>query len=135
MIVSVILAHPNKESFNHAIASTVVEALQKNGHDVNFHDLNEEKFDPILPFKEFPKDAHLPLEIEKHCKEISDADGIVIIHPNWWGQPPEESRKFSVIPCNSFGKIASLISVVFRTSIEKYSLSSLRARLRNVKVG
>lgn len=88
MIVSVILAHPNKESFNHAIASTVVEALQKNGHDVNFHDLNEEKFDPILPFKEFPKDAHLPLEIEKHCKEISDADGIVIIHPNWWGQPP-----------------------------------------------
>ena len=88
MIVSVILAHPNKESFNHAIASTVVEALQKNGHDVNFHDLHEEKFDPILPFKEFLEDAHLPLEIEKHCKEISDADGIVIIHPNWWGQPP-----------------------------------------------
>ena len=88
MIVSVILAHPNNESFNHAIASTVVEALQKNGHDVNFHDLHEENFDPILPFKEFPKDAHLPLEIEKHCKEISDADGIVIIHPNWCGQPP-----------------------------------------------
>ncbi len=88
MIVSVILAHPNKDSFSHAIAATIAETLKQNGHDVNFHDLHEEKFDPILPFKEFPKDAHLPLEIEKHCKEISDADGIVIIHPNWWGQPP-----------------------------------------------
>jgi len=88
MIISVILAHPNKESFNHAIASTAVEALQQNGHDVNLHDLHEEKFDPLLPFNEFPKDAHLPPEIENHCKEISDADGIIIIHPNWWGQPP-----------------------------------------------
>ncbi len=88
MIVSVILAHPNKESFNHAIADTTTEILKQNGHDINFHDLHEENFDPVLPFKEFPKDAHLPVEIEKHCKEISDADGIVIIHPNWWGQPP-----------------------------------------------
>ena len=23
-----------------------------------------------------------------HCKEISVAEGIVVIHPNWWGQPP-----------------------------------------------
>ncbi len=88
MIVSVILAHPDKESFNHAIAATAVETLKQNGHDVIFHDLHEENFDPILPFKEFPDDVHLPFEIKKHCKEISDAEGIVIVHPNWWGQPP-----------------------------------------------
>lgn len=88
MILSVILAHPDKKSFNHAIANTVVEELKGNGHDVNFHDLHDEKFDPVLPCKEMPKDVHLPLEIERHCKEISDADGIIIIHPNWWGQPP-----------------------------------------------
>ena len=88
MIVSVILAHPNKQSFNHAIAATTTETLRQMGHDVNFHDLHEEKFDPILPFKEIPNDVHLPLEIEQHCQEISVADGIIIIHPNWWGQPP-----------------------------------------------
>ena len=88
MIVSVILAHPNKESFNHAIAVTTTETLKQNGYDVYFHDLHEEKFDPILPFEEFLNDVYLPLEIEKHCKEISEADGIIIIHPNWWGQPP-----------------------------------------------
>jgi NAD(P)H dehydrogenase (quinone) len=88
MNVYVILAHPNKESFNHAIAETVVKGLSQNGHEVHFHDLYEEKFDPILPFEEIPKDVPLPLEIRKHCEEISKAEGIVIVHPNWWGQPP-----------------------------------------------
>ncbi len=88
MKISVILAHPDKNSFNHAIASTVVETLQNNGQAVNFHDLYEEKFDPILFHGEFPANAPLPPEIKKHCDEISEADGIVIIHPNWWGQPP-----------------------------------------------
>jgi NAD(P)H dehydrogenase (quinone) len=23
-----------------------------------------------------------------HCTEIAAADGIVIVHPDWWGQPP-----------------------------------------------
>jgi len=88
MRVSVILAHPSKESFNYAIAAATIKALNKNGHDVFFHDLYEEKFDAILQSDEIPKDVLLPLEIEKHCTEISEADGIIIIHPNWWGQPP-----------------------------------------------
>ena len=88
MKISVILAHPDKESFNHAIAATAVETLTEKGHEVYFHDLYDEKFDPLLPTEEIPKDAPLPFEIEKHCREISEADGITVIHPNWWGQPP-----------------------------------------------
>jgi len=88
MKISAILAHPNKKSFNHAIAATVMERLKQNGHEVFFHDLYEEKFDPILPAEEIPRDVALPAEVEKHCNEISVADGVVIIHPNWWGQPP-----------------------------------------------
>ena len=88
MRISVLLAHPNKKSFNHAIATSAIEALNDNGHEVYFHDLYEEHFDPILPPDEVPKDAPLPPQIEKHCKEIAGAEGIVIIHPNWWGQPP-----------------------------------------------
>ena len=41
-----------------------------------------------MPKEEFSKDVPLPPEIEKHCREISEAEGIIIIHPNWWGQPP-----------------------------------------------
>jgi len=88
MKISVILAHPDKTSFNYAIALTVIKTLQENGHEVLYHDLCEENFNPILSSEEIQKETHLPAEIEKHCSEIAGANGIVIIHPNWWGQPP-----------------------------------------------
>ena len=88
MKISVILAHPDTYSFNHAIANTTVETLQERGHKVFFHDLYIENFDPLLPSREIPKNASLPTEIERHCKEASEVDGFVIIHPNWWGTPP-----------------------------------------------
>jgi NAD(P)H dehydrogenase (quinone) len=88
MIISVIIAHPDPASFNHAIAQTAAEAIKSNGHKVIFHDLYQEKFDPLLHTAEIAKDAELPPAIKQHCKEIAAADGIVIVHPNWWGQPP-----------------------------------------------
>ena len=30
----------------------------------------------------------LPEPVKNHCEEIRQADGIIVIHPNWWGQPP-----------------------------------------------
>ncbi|HET6488498.1 MAG TPA: NAD(P)H-dependent oxidoreductase [Syntrophales bacterium] len=88
MRISVILAHPTAGSFNHAIALKAVKALKRNGHDVFFHDLYQEQFDPLLTGGEIPREATLPPEIERHCLEIAEADGIVMVHPNWWGQPP-----------------------------------------------
>jgi len=88
MRISVILAHPDKASLNHAIASAAVEQLEMNGHSVSFHDLYAENFGPLLASKEIPKDAVLPEPVKSHCEEIRQADGIIVIHPNWWGQPP-----------------------------------------------
>jgi NAD(P)H dehydrogenase (quinone) len=88
MNISVILGHPERGSFNHAIATAVVNTLHDIGHGTFFHDLYEERFDPLLPAWEIAKDAPLDADIASHCAEIAVADGIVIIHPNWWGQPP-----------------------------------------------
>jgi len=88
MKVSVILADPDGDSFNHAIAATVVAALRRNGHEVRFHDLYSERFDPLLQGDEIRAGAPLPPDIRRHCDEVAEADGIVIVHPNWWGQPP-----------------------------------------------
>jgi putative NADPH-quinone reductase len=86
--VSIILAHPNPRSFNHALAGAVYDRLCALGHDVILHDLHVERFDPILPASEIPTEASLPPAIAAHCEEIAAADGIVIVHPNWWGGPP-----------------------------------------------
>jgi putative NADPH-quinone reductase len=88
MNISVILGHPNKGSFNHAIAETAVTVLRENNHQVTFHDLYAEQFDPLLPGREISRDAVLDPVIQRQCAEIAVADGIIIIHPNWWGQPP-----------------------------------------------
>jgi NAD(P)H dehydrogenase (quinone) len=88
MSISVILAHPTPGSFNHAIARAAASVLKRKGFVVHFHDLYREKFDPVLPADEIAKEAKVPRIIKKHCDEIAAAEGIVIIHPNWWGQPP-----------------------------------------------
>lgn len=88
MKISVILAHPDPESFNHAIARTAVEQLNKYRHQVFFHDLYRENFDPLLFGDEIPSDASPPQLIKDHCDETKEADGIIVVHPNWWGQPP-----------------------------------------------
>jgi len=88
MKILVVLAHPNPKSFNAAIAQIVLRTLQAGGHEVIFHDLYAENFDPVLKAAEMGKDAVLPLEIQQYCRELALAQGIIIIHPNWWGQPP-----------------------------------------------
>ena len=88
MNISIILAHPDPASFNHAIADAAAAAASRQGHTVHLHDLCAEGFDPLLPAAEIPRDADLPDLVALHCREIAAADGIVIVHPNWWGQPP-----------------------------------------------
>jgi NAD(P)H dehydrogenase (quinone) len=86
--IMLIVGHPNKESFNHAIATTALETLRANDHEVTFHDLYEEGFDPVLTFDEFKAEEVSDPAVKAQCDEIAAADALVIVHPNWWGQPP-----------------------------------------------
>lgn len=88
MQISIILAHPRPGSFNHAIAGESAAVLRNAGHTVTFHDLYRERFDPLLPHEEISRDALLPKEIDRHCREIAAAEGIIVVHPDWWGMPP-----------------------------------------------
>ncbi len=88
MRVSVILGHPSDKSFNHAIAAAACDALKACGHQVFFHDLYAERFDPVLPAAERSKTVALPPLVQLHCDEIRRAEGLVLVHPNWWGEPP-----------------------------------------------
>ena len=88
MTVSLILGHPAPGSFNHAICAAAMAALDACGHVCRYHDLYAERFDPVITAAELPKDAALPAEIERHCQEIGEADGIIVVHPNYWSAPP-----------------------------------------------
>ncbi len=88
MNVFVLIGHQRRGSFCHAIAATAIEELKAAGHEVVFHDLYAERFDPILCDEEIPKDAPLDAVVERHCREVMAADGYLVVHPNWWAMPP-----------------------------------------------
>lgn len=88
MRISVILGHPEPRSFNHAIAAAARDQLLADGHEVNFHDLHAEGFDPLLTPAELASHGPIPNSLAGYCAEAAAADGFVIVHPNWWGQPP-----------------------------------------------
>ncbi len=88
MKVIVIIGHQRKGSFCHAIAEAAVEELRAGGHEVIYHDLYEEEFDPILPHQEIVDESRIDPVVRGHIDEVLAADGYLVVHPNWWGQPP-----------------------------------------------
>ena len=127
MKIVVVIGHQRKGSFNHAIVDVAIEQLQSVSHEVIFHDIYDENFDPVLHEAEIPNDAPLPDDIARQCEEIRTADGYIVIHPNWWGQPPAMlkgwiDRVFRQGVVYEFGErgvvghLAGKTAVVFTTS-------------------
>ncbi len=88
MRVLVVLGHPTGPSLNRDIAERAVQSLRTNGHEVIFHDLYAEGFDPIMTAEEAAGEPATDPAIRRYADELTEADGIVIVHPNWWGMPP-----------------------------------------------
>jgi len=88
MKILIVVANAGEKSFNHAIADAAKGAMLAKGHEVILHDLYKEKFNPVLAALEISERSPSDKVVKKHCEELAGADGIIIIHPNWWGQPP-----------------------------------------------
>ena len=92
-----IIAHPRSNSFCHAISRQAQAALRECGHEVDHHDLYEEGFAPCLKSEEAytvgdtleraMSRAEDPV-ILRHREGIAQAEGLLVVHPNWWGKPP-----------------------------------------------
>ena len=88
MTITLILAHPNPDSLNHALARSIFAALRESGHDVVLHDLYDERFDPCLTADEIATHGSDDALVERHVAELQSADGLVLVHPNWFDGPP-----------------------------------------------
>ena len=97
MNVLSILAHPRSDSFCQAVFDRANAALADQGHTVVSHNLYEESFDPILRAEESLIAGDSVEErfrssedtlVLTHRRDAAAADGLLIVHPNWWGKPP-----------------------------------------------
>jgi putative NADPH-quinone reductase len=86
--ISLIMSHPSGASLCAALAGATREALLAAGHEVRFHHLDLEGFDPRLGAVELAGRSSDDSLVERHCRELAACEGLVIVHPNWWSQPP-----------------------------------------------
>lgn len=82
----IVYAHPNPESFNHAILEITVNALKKKGHEVVVRDLYDIDFQPVLKPKDIAalRAGQTPEDIQAEQEFITQADAITFIYPIWW---------------------------------------------------
>ena len=91
MRVLLVLSHPVRESFAHAVQRSAVRGLKRAGHEVRVLDLYAIGFDPVLSAED-RLSYHTPGENEQpvteHLGHLRWAEGLVFVYPTWWYSMP-----------------------------------------------
>jgi len=96
MKVLVIYAHPNPESFTHAVLEQLQRGLTEARHDIQTIDLYQEAFDPVLVIdstrrrRDLIHDAYT----ERYRRLLVEADQLIFVYPIWWHSMPAMMRGF-----------------------------------------
>jgi NAD(P)H dehydrogenase (quinone) len=87
---AVVLAHPDADSFNAAIAKTYCETVRAAGQEAILRDLYQMKFDPLLKNEERPdrKGFALSPDVRAELDILRGMNVVVFVFPIWFGMPP-----------------------------------------------
>ncbi len=88
----VVVAHPDRASFTHAVAAAVLRGAEHGGHDVTVLDLYALGFRPAMSREErraYHGDQPLidPL-VAEHAALVAATDALVFVYPTWWSGLP-----------------------------------------------
>src|SRR5690606_16809104 len=83
----VVIAHPDPNSFNQAINTHLVAALEEQNHQVRVRDLYAVGFDPVLTLEVLQRyesqAGDVPAVVKAEQDEILWADHLIFIYPTW----------------------------------------------------
>lgn len=91
--ILVINGHPNKESFNYALANAYQKGALKSGAQVDMIHIGELNFNPNLEYG-YTKRIELEPDLLTSLEKIKKADHLVWVHPVWWGGLPAMMKGF-----------------------------------------
>lgn len=91
--VLVINGHPDKESFCFAIAESYRIGVEQSGASCKLIHLIDLQFNPILT-NGYRKVSELEPDLIQTQKEITQADHLVFVYPNWWSTYPALLKGF-----------------------------------------
>ncbi len=90
MKTTILYAHPNPKSFNHAIKEIVEEKLKEKNIEFITRDLYSMNFQPVLKAEDFiaiKNGDYLP-DVKQEQEIIRNSDILIVIHPIWWYSMP-----------------------------------------------
>ena len=88
MKVLLIACLPKRPGFGETLAYRLRDAIASAGHRLEWHELFEEGFDPRLEPSELLRGFSFDSLVMAHAQSLAEADRLLIVHPDWWGQPP-----------------------------------------------
>ncbi|AWM14974.1 NADPH:quinone reductase [Flavobacterium sediminis] len=91
--IVIINGHPNKDSFNFAIAQAYKKGAESSGAEIREIIIADLQFNPNLQFG-YQKRTELEPDLMDAWQKILWADHLVWIHPVWWGGLPAITKGF-----------------------------------------
>ena len=91
--IVVIVGHPDKESFNFALADAYKNGAEKSGAEVREIVIRDLEFDPNLQYG-YRKRTKLEPDLKASQETLKWAEHIVWVYPVWWGSVPAMMKGF-----------------------------------------
>lgn len=91
--ILIINGHPNKDSFNYALAKAYKEAAIQSGASVTELNIADLNFNPNLKYG-YTSRIELEPDLLYSLEKINQADHLVWVHPVWWGGFPAMMKGF-----------------------------------------
>jgi putative NADPH-quinone reductase len=88
MKILLVACSPRRPSLGHTLALRLRSGLGAAGLEPLWHELYEEGFPPVLDEGELSRGYSLDERVQEACRQLGEADGLLIVHPDWWGGPP-----------------------------------------------
>ena len=91
--ILIILGHPDSYSFCSSLTNSYFQGAKETGYEIKRLNIGDLNFDPNLKkgYKEIQK---LEPDLVQAQKDISWADHIVWVYPNWWASMPAIMKGF-----------------------------------------
>ena len=126
MRILLVLAHPQPESFAHAVQERARAGLQRAGHEVRLLDLYGIGFDPVMSEAD-RRDYHTPglneVRVADQLAHLRWAEGLVFVYPTWWYSLPAMLKGW-----------IDRVWVPFATFELPQGLEPVRGRMQNIRL-
>lgn len=104
--VLIINGHPDKESYNFALAKAYLKGARKSTENVELINIVDLDFNPNLKYG-YRKRTELEQDLLETQEKIKNADHLVWVYPVWWGSVPAIMKGFldrTFLPGFAFNK-------------------------------